>query len=264
MFPLLSHRPSQPELVPARWPQGDFNGDGKPDVAVTNQNGLAVLLNNGSGGFEPAVSYIVGTNPQSVAAADLNGDGHVDLVVVNQGSGTVSILLGSGNGSFAGSTTFAAGTNPRWVALGDFNGDGKPDLAIADSGTASGSGVSVLLGNGDGSFQAAKFFGAGSVSLSVAIGDFNGDGKADLAVANEGSDNVSILLGNGDGTFQTAVNISLDLPGLSVSPTSVVVADFNLDGQLDLAVATPNHRDVAVLLGKGKRLVSGRRPLWPG
>src|ERR1700722_7932922 len=231
---------------------GDFNGDGKPDLAVTNQHGVSVLLNDGTGGFAPPVTYVVGTNPQSVAVGDFDGNGKLDLAVINQGSGTVSILLGNGDGTFGGGTTYAAGGNPRSVVIRDFNGDGKEDLAIVDSGFGPGTaGVSVLLGNGNGSFQTAAFFATGSVSLSVAVGDFNGDGKTDLVVANAGSDNVSVLLGNGNGTFQPAVNFSLDQPGLSVSPTSVVVGDFNLDGLPDVAVATPNHRDVAVLLGKG-------------
>jgi len=230
---------------------GDFNGDGRPDLAVTNQNGLSVLLNDGNGGFQPRVNYtlVTGTNPQSVIAGDFNGDGKMDLAVANQGAGTVSIYIGNGSGGFADPISYTAGTNPRRVISVDLNGDGKQDLVVVNSGPPSG--VSVLIGNGNGTFQTAKFFAAGSVSLSVAVGDFNGDGKPDLAVANEGSDNISVLLGNGDGTFKTAVNYNLDLPGLSVSPTAVVTGDFNGDGKLDLAVATPNHQDVAVLLGKG-------------
>ena len=238
--------------LPTSVAAGDFDGDGKPDLAVTTQHGVSVLLNNESGGFQPFVNYTVGTNPQSVAVGDFNGDGKLDLAVVNQGSGNVSILLGNGNGTFGGGTTYAAGGNPRSVVIADFNGDGIPDLAVVDSGFGPGTaGVSVLIGNGNGSFQTAAFFAAGSTSLSVAVGDFNGDGKADLAVANEGSDNISILIGNGDGSFQSAVNINLDLPGLSVSPTSVVAGDFDSNGHLDLAVAAPNHRDIAVLSGNG-------------
>src|SRR5712692_2094206 len=172
-------------ILPTSVAAGDFNGDGKPDVALTNQNGISILLNNGQGGFQPAVNYTVGTNPQHVAARDFNGDGKIDLAVVNQGSGSVSILLGNGNGTFQAAASYMAGGNPRWVAIADLNGDGKPDLAVVDSGFATGSGVSVLLGNGNGTFQPATFVAAGSVALSVAVGDFNGDGKADLAVAKD-------------------------------------------------------------------------------
>src|SRR5215472_129092 len=97
--------------------------------------------------------------------------------------------------SFIAGRDFGAGTNPYSVAVGDFNGDGKPDFAVANSGSNN---VSVLLGNGDGSFQAAQNFGAGSGPVSVAVGDFNCDGVEDLAVANGNSNNVSVLLGNGD------------------------------------------------------------------
>src|SRR5262249_23532348 len=97
--------------------------------------------------------------------------------------------------NFVATGTFGAGTNPVSVAVGDFNGDGKPDLVVANGGTAN---VSVLLGNGDGTFQSATSFGGLSGPASVAVGDFNGDGKGDLAVANSGTTNASVLLGNGN------------------------------------------------------------------
>src|SRR6516164_340033 len=129
---------------------------------------------------------------------------------------------------------FDAGSGPQSVAVGDFNGDGKPDLAVVNSYSNN---VSVLLGNGDGTFQPAVSYGTGSGTgpAFVAVGDFNHDGKLDLAVANSNSSNVSVLLGNGDGTFQTAVNY--DVGG---APTSIAVGDFNHDGKLDLAVANSN------------------------
>ncbi len=231
---------------------GDLNGDGKPDLAVTNQNGVSILLNDGSGHFSAGAAYTVGTNPQSVVIDDFDGNGRRDLAVVNQGSTTVSILLGNGDGTFNTGAVYATGANPRMVLSADFNGDGKRDLLVVNSVTAPGtSGVSVYVGNGDGTFQSPTFIALGNASISATIQDFNADGKPDIAVANSGSDTISILLGNGNGTFQPAVNISLDQPGIVVSPSSIVAGDFNLDGKPDLAVATPNVHDIAVLLGNG-------------
>jgi hypothetical protein len=151
--------------------------------------------------------------------------------------------------SFIAPRDFAAGTNPISVAVGDFNGDGVQDLAVANQGTpplfADGS-VSVLLGNGDGTFQAPLSFAVGIRPFSVAVGDFNGDGAPDLAVANIGSHNVSVLLGNGDGTFQAAQNFATRF-----LPISVAVGDFNGDGAPDLAVANSGSDNVSVLLGNG-------------
>jgi hypothetical protein len=231
----------------------DFNNDGKLDLAVTNQHGVSVLMNDGSGGFLPAVNYVVGTNPQSVVAGFFrpNSEGIDDLAVVNQGSGTVSILLNNGDGTFAAGATYPAGVNPHEAFAIDLNGDSNYDLVIVDSGAGPGTGgVSILLGNGDGTFKPAVFYATGSVPLSVGVAFFNNDFALDLAVANKGSDNISILFGNGDGTFQHPVNISLDEPGISVSPTSIVTF-FDNNSHYDLAVATPNTRDITVLVGKG-------------
>ena len=157
---------------------GVLTGSGRPDVAVTNQHGVLILLNDGSGGMAPGNSYAAGTNPQSVVIDDFDGNGKNDLAVVNQGSGTVSIFLGNGDGSFVPGAAYAAGVNPRLVLTGDLNNDGKRDLVVVDSGAGPGtSGVSILLGNGDGSFRPASFVALGSVSISATIGDFNGDGK---------------------------------------------------------------------------------------
>ncbi|MGH8575885.1 MAG: FG-GAP repeat domain-containing protein [Gammaproteobacteria bacterium] len=135
----------------------------------------------------------------------------------------------------------AAGGNPQSVAIGDVNRDGRPDLAVAN---ADGN-VSVLLGNGNGTYQPAVNFAAGTGPRSVAIGDVNGDGRPDLAVANINSANVSLLLGNGNGSFQPAVNFAAD-----GSPFSVAIGDVNGDGGPDLAV-TIFRGNVRVLLGNG-------------
>ena len=143
---------------------------------------------------------------------------------------------------------FAVGSKPRSVAVGDFNRDGVQDLAIANAGENT---VSVLLGNSDGTFQAALTFGVGRAPWAVAVGDFNRDGVQDLAVANYDSDTVSVLLGNGDGTFQAALTFDVVVNGAGGGPTSVAVGDFNRDGLPDLAIADCDTGTVSVLLGNG-------------
>ena len=240
---------------------GDFNGDGKLDLAITNQNcalvpcgpgSLSILLGKGDGTFEPAVNYATGSAPYGVAVADFNRDGKQDLVVANSNESDISVLLGNGDGTFQTEVKYNTGSipNPAGVAVGDFNGDGHLDLAVADfacPGGAAGCGsVSVLLGNGDGTFKAAVNYAAGAQPISIAVGDFNRDGKLDLAVANNSNSSVSVLLGNGDGTFKAAVNYSVPSDAVSVA-----VGDFNGDGKLDLAVAVFYSTCVSVFLGKG-------------
>ena len=178
---------------------GDFNRDGKLDLAVANEgsNDLSVLLGKGDGTFQAAVNYATGSQPASVAVGDFNGDGKLDLAVANIGSNNVSVLLGQGDGTFKPAIDFGAGSNSRWVAVGDFNGDGKLDLAVANNASNGGTpSVSLLLGKGDGTFQNAVDYTIGTQPDSLAVGDFNGDGRLDLAVADIGSSTVLVLSAN--------------------------------------------------------------------
>jgi VCBS repeat protein/ASPM-SPD-2-Hydin domain-containing protein/centrosomal CEP192-like protein len=231
---------------------GDFNRDGKLDLAVVNNgsNSVSVLLGSGDGTFQAHMEYAAGSGPVSAVAADLNGDGKLDLAVANAGANTVSVLLGNGDGTFKTHVDDATGPQPSSVTAADFNGDGKLDLAVANSDCPSspcGPGsVSVLLGSGDGTFQIHVDCAAGTGPSSVAAGDFSGDGKTDLAVANSSDNTVSILLGNGDGTFQA----HQDTP-VGAGPDGLTVSDLNRDGRLDLAVSNQTAGTVSILLGNG-------------
>jgi hypothetical protein len=225
----------------------DFNNDGNLDLAVVGNaaNQVEVLEGNGSGGFTEWGTFATGSGPYSIAAADVNNDGNLDIVVGNNGASSVTVLLGNGAGSFTQPTgsPFAAGTNPSPSALviGDFNGDGKPDLAVADSGSTT---VSVLLGNGDGTFGAASTLTAQSGQKTIAMADFNGDGNQDLATCDTSTGTVYKFSGNGNGTFQSEVSTSTGTAACS----SMAAADFNGDGNPDLVVPMQGNNKAVVLL----------------
>jgi hypothetical protein len=235
---------------------GDFNGDGILDLAVANNvtaGTVSIFLGNGDGTFQAPVSYATaGVSADAVAVGHFDGDSDLDLAVANYtknaSNGTVCILLGNGDGTFQPAQTYAVGTNPNAVVVGDFNGDGHDDLAVSNEGlttSGSGSSVSVLLGNGDGTFQPAENYAVGTKPVALALGDFTGTGKLDLVMANKWGYNLSVLLGNGDGSFQPAVKY--DLSNWQ-APVSVAVGDFRHNGLVDLAAADKGGK-LSLLLG---------------
>jgi uncharacterized repeat protein (TIGR01451 family) len=220
---------------------GDFDGDGNPDLAVTDSSGVSVLRGKGDGTFKAAVLYSAGTEPQSVVVGDFNGDGIPDLAAVSPQDGKVYVLLGNGDGTFQTALSYTAGTSPVALAVGDFNRDGKMDLAVVNNNSSN---VSILLGNGDGTFQPAANYALGfSYPYYIAVGDLTGRGYGDLAVET-GSDAIVILLGNGDGTFQVGASYAT-----GIYPYQLAAGDFKNNGNLDLAVAA--GWDYYILLGNG-------------
>ena len=226
----------------------DLNADGKTDITATGYFVVSVLLGNGDGTFGAKTEFPAGADPTSVTIAQLNADGKPDLALSDIDENAVSVLLGNGDGTFEARTAYGTGRNPNQVAVGDLNADGKADLVTANFGYGTNT-VSVLLGNGDGTFGSKTDLGTASTAASVAIGDLNADGKPDLVVANlNTSGSVSALLGNGDGTFQSRRDF-----GTGVSTNCVAVQDLNMDGKPDIIALNlgSNNSSVSVLLGNG-------------
>src|SRR5258706_356331 len=209
---------------------------------------VSVFLGNGNGSFGVRTDFGTGPYPHGLAIDDVNGDGRLDLVTANNPR-TVSVLLGNGDGSFGAKHDFSTVDYAEGVVIGDLNGDGIPDLATQNyRGSGLPGTISVLIGNGDGSFGAANTsigsWSDASNPASLAIGDLNGDGKRDLVATNyEGYGLVSVLLGSGNGTFVRTEFVA------AVTPFAVAIADINLHGKPDLV--TTNGTNVAVLLGNG-------------
>jgi hypothetical protein len=249
----------------------DLANNGKLDLISANSsdNTISVRMGSGTGSFGAAQTFAVGTYPESVAVGDFNGDGKLDLAVANGNSASVSVLLGNGDGTFQAAKNYAVGYGPVSVAIGNF--DGHLDIVTANIADDT---VSLLPGNGDGTFGAAKtvanFY---SGAASVAVGDFDGDGNLDLAVATQGTDGswgyygyysgvspaVTALMGNGDGTFTPGNSFDLPTYGQPQSyalPTATA-ADLNGDGAPDLVVTDPSSYQVSVLLNSGNGAFTG-------
>ena len=231
---------------------GDFNGDGKLDLAAANSsnNNVSIRLGDGAGGFSGATNVPVGSSPYSVSSGDFNNDGKLDFATANNlsGANSVSIRLGDGAGGFSGTTDVAVGTSPISVSTGDFNGDSKLDFATANFASNT---VSIRLGDGLGGFSGSTEVAVGTQPVSVTTGDFNSDGKLDFAVANYASNTVSIRLGDGLGGFSGSTNVTVG------SKPSATTGDFNGDGKLDFATANEGSNTVSIRLGDGLGGFSG-------
>jgi hypothetical protein len=262
----------------------DFNGDGKPDLAIVNNFGpanaptsadVAVLINNGTGGFNAPQPHPLSTVATELTASDLNGDKKLDLVVPLYGvcsagicsaPGTaVAILLGNGDGTFqaesdlnlkdSGGTTYF---NPYYAAVGDLNGDGKPDLAVTIQNQKDvNQGIVVALGNGDGTFQTPTFLNSSPQNPQFAmqplpgyvkIADMDLDGHPDLVYTNAVQGTVGILYGKGDGTFYDPIDFAADRWAWDFA-----LVDVNGDGDLDVVASgfEQSFSGVGVLLNRG-------------
>ncbi len=225
-------------------------GNGTVGLNLVNDTSIHDLagdiLQSPPAAFQAQQTFATGSQPRSVALADVNGDGIPDLVVANEGSNTVSVLLGNGNGTFQAQQTFATGNDPAALAIDDVNGDGKPDIVVVNANSDT---VSVLLGNGNGTFQAQLTFAVGTFDsdpTSVVLGDVNGDGKPDIVVANHDYNTVNLLLGNGNGTFQPQLTLAT-----GYGASSVALGDLSSDGKPDIVLTNEGNDTVSVLMGNG-------------
>ncbi|MBZ5704867.1 MAG: FG-GAP-like repeat-containing protein [Acidobacteriia bacterium] len=222
---------------------GDFNADGKLDLVLGNNgSSISILLGNGDGTFQPSVSYGTGGSTGAVVIGDFNDDGKLDIADASCCLGLVSVFLGNGDGTFQNHIDSNTATGSAAVVAADLDGDGKLDLALADNNSPGG--LFILRGLGDGTFRAfGHFLLHSGQSFGLAAGDFNRDGKIDLALTNGGANTADIFLNKGNGKFQPPVSFATRL-----GPSSIAVADLNGDGKLDLMVA---GSAISVLLGNG-------------
>jgi len=247
-----SHSFSVPSFV-SNLAVGDFNGDHKLDLAVVEYGGtgtsaLGIFLGNGDGTFHESATYPLGVEALSAAVADFNGDGHPDIAATNEGptgKGSVMVFFGKGDGTFGPPTTYNLPNYPYSVAASDLNNDGRADLVVAEYNA----GVAVLLNKGGGKFGKPVVYGVHPTGLTdVVIADLNHDKKADLVVCT--FDGIAILLGSGKGKFNSAAYYSTQSIDKGGNPYAAVVADFNRDGNSDLAIVL-TQSDAGLFYGQG-------------
>jgi hypothetical protein len=232
---------------------GDFNRDNKIDLAVTNtaNSNVSFHQGNGDGTFSEVIYHSTAQYPRCICAADFNNDTFIDFATGNEGGNSFSLLTAKNDLEFVVTPVFEVGEPPHafpyWGASADLNKNGNKDIIIANWGYPNqNSTISVLLGNGDNSFQPRVNYGVGIAPKIIITEDFNKDTNIDIAVNNDRSHSISVLLGNGDGTFNQAVNYPVGM-----NPPMLCAADFNEDGNTDLASPDYNTDDIAILFGNG-------------
>lgn len=224
----------------------DSNGDGSTDLVIANSgsNNISLIISNKNGTFGNERTFAVGTAPVALAVGDINNDGTADVVVANSGSNNISVLVRNEDPGciFERQAIYDVGTNPSSLALGDVNRDSFLDVVVTNRDSNN---VSLLLGNGNGTFKAQSTLSVGISPTSVAIGDLNGDAFLDFVVANSGSDNISIFLGNGNGTFASQINYKSQF-----GPAFVKLANVNGPNAFmaDILIADLTSNDVRILL----------------
>jgi len=234
---------------------GDFDEDGRLDIAIANHETsyLTLLLGDGKGGLAPPIQIPVPSrpHPHGVAAGDFNGDRHLDLAVESWAENAVLVLHGNGKAAFAGTAQrLAVGRVPyHKLRTADFNNDGSDDLVTTNT---DGSSVSISCADRGGTMQPAKEIATARSPFAVAIGDVNGDRRPDLAVAHRWGavdpklDGLTVLIGSGDCVFAA---VSESPMSVGASPTAVAIGDFNGDGVGDIATANMGSNDVTIVLG---------------
>lgn len=224
----------------------DFNSDGNPDLAVAciNSNALYILLGQGNG-FFTVLSTTVGGGPKDLTTGDFDGDGDLDIVTCNANANTITILIGNNTGNFSVASSYStSGSGPFGICSADFTGDGKLDVVTANNTSGN---MSLFGGTGSATFFAATTFG-GSLSgvFSAVAADVNNDGIKDVVSAVTNSNNIAVLLCNGGGSFSSAL---YPIGGGSGGPRYAIAADFNSDGNIDLASANFASNNITILPG---------------